>query len=70
MQLPRTLGATAMTIPRRNRLDLCTPAELAIYDAVQAVEKAGAHPLLTDAVNLLAQAREKVADYVDGPGKA
>lgn len=52
-------------IPRRNRLDLSTPAELAIRQAVNAVEAAGCHPLLTDAVNLLNQAREKVADYVD-----
>ena len=53
-------------VPRRNRIDLFTPAEAAIYAAVQAVEEAGAHPLLTDAVVLLQQAREKVADYVDG----
>jgi len=31
-------------IPRRNRLDLNTPAEKAIYDAIQEVEKAGADP--------------------------
>lgn len=53
--------------PRRNRLDLCTPAELAIRAAVEAVEAAGAHPLLTDAVILLQQAREKVADFVELP---
>lgn len=53
-------------VPRRIRMDQWTPAERAIYDAVQAVEAAGAHPLLTDAVILLGQAREKVADYVDG----
>ena len=52
-------------IPRRIRVDLMTPAELAIRDAVAAVEQAGAHPLLTDAVNLLGQAQAKVADYVD-----
>jgi len=53
-------------IPRRIRIDLFTPAELAIYDAVQEVEKAGAHPHLTKAVILLQEAREAVADYVDG----
>lgn len=37
-------------IPRRSRLDLHTPAEKAIRDAIEAVERAGAHPLLTDAV--------------------
>ena len=51
--------------PRRNDITLCTPAENAIRAAVDAVEEAGAHPLLTDAVNLLDEAREKVADFVD-----
>lgn len=53
------------TIPRRIRLDLMTPAETAITQAMYAVESAGADTLLTDAINLLSQAREKVADYVD-----
>ena len=53
--------------PRRNRLDLFTDAEKAIWDATHAVEAVGAHPLLTDAVNLLAQARDKVADFVELP---
>lgn len=52
-------------IPRRCRIDLYTPAELAIREAMLAVEEAGCHPLLTDAVNLLAQAKEKVADFVE-----
>jgi hypothetical protein len=52
-------------IPRRIRLDKFTPAEKAIWDAVQEVEKAGCDILLTDAVNLLQKAREKVADFVD-----
>lgn len=52
-------------IPRRNRLDLHTPAEHAIDQAMQVVEDAGAHPLLTEAVILLAQAKDKVADYVE-----
>lgn len=54
-------------IPRRNRVYEWTPAERAIQDAVDVVERAGAHPLLTDAVTLLAEARAKVADFVDGP---
>jgi hypothetical protein len=53
------------TIPRRQQMLSWTPAEVAIADAVEAVERAGAHPLLTDAVILLQQAREKVADYID-----
>lgn len=52
-------------VPRRCRIDLYTPAEHAIREAMLAVEAAGAHPLLTDAVVLLAQAKAKVADYVE-----
>jgi hypothetical protein len=55
-----------MEIPRRIRVDLFTPAEKAIWDAVQAVEAAGASVTLTDAVLLLQAARESVADHVDG----
>lgn len=54
------------TIPRRIRMDNWTPAETAIYQAMQKVEEAGADVRLTDAVILLQQAREMVADYVDG----
>lgn len=53
-------------IPRRARIDLMTQAELAIRDVSFIVEHIGCHPLLTEAVILLSQAREKVADYVDG----
>lgn len=55
--------------PRRSRLDLMSEAERAIYDATQAVERAGADTRLTDAVVLLQAAREKVADFVDGVGR-
>src|SRR5574343_921446 len=53
-------------IPRRSRLDQNTPAELAIRAAVDAVEALPADPRLTDAVVLLQEARESVANYVDG----
>ena len=53
-------------IPRRIRLDQMTIAELAIFNAVQLVEEMGADVRLTNAVNLLARAREQVADFVDG----
>jgi hypothetical protein len=51
--------------PRRNRIDLNTPAELAIRSAISMVEETGCDPLLTDAVMLLVSAREKVADFVE-----
>jgi hypothetical protein len=50
---------------RRRRLDLLTPAERAIVDAVDAVEKVGADERLTNAVILLGRARELVGDYLD-----
>ena len=52
-------------IPRRSRIDLYTPAEKAINDALEVVESTGAHPLLTDAVVLLGEAQDKVADFVE-----
>lgn len=51
--------------PRRNRIDLYTPAETAIRDAMLVVEKTGGHPLLTEAVTLLGRAQERVADYAE-----
>ena len=51
--------------PRRNRLDLNTPAELAIYNAMQEVEKAGASENLTKAITLLQDAKNFVSDHVD-----
>lgn len=52
-------------IPRRSRLDLNTPAELAITNAMQEIEKLPADVRLTDAINLLHQAKQKLSDYVD-----
>lgn len=53
-------------IPRRARLDQMTPAELAITKAMEEVEKLGADEKLTAAVVQLGNARDKVADFVDG----
>jgi len=50
---------------RRIRLDLATPMEAAISAALQAVESGPPDIRLTEAVNLLAQAREKVSEYVN-----
>lgn len=56
---------TTATFPRRNRLDLNTVAEKAIYDAIQEVEKVGADPKLTDIVVMLGKAKELLSDFVD-----
>ena len=51
--------------PRRNCTDLYTPAETAIAAAITAVEHAGCHLLLTDAITLLLQAKDLVADHAE-----
>lgn len=58
------------SIPRRNRQDLYEPAEMAIHEAMQEVEKMPAHVMLTEAVILLQQAKDKVSDYIDGKAAA
>ena len=52
-------------IPRRFRLDLMKPSELAIRKAIHEVEDLGADIKLTDIVNLLIEANNKVSDYLD-----
>jgi hypothetical protein len=52
-------------IPRRCIIDQDTQAETAIRTAIAAVEESGAHPLLTEAVILLGQAKDKVSDFVE-----
>lgn len=54
-----------MHYPRRNALPTMSKLERAIWDVQQLVDKGPASPHLTDAVNLLGQARGKVADYYD-----
>jgi hypothetical protein len=56
---------TMNNFPRRSRLDLNEPSELAIRKCVDEVEKIGADVRLTKAVNLLHEARELVADFID-----
>lgn len=53
-------------IPRRARLDLMTPEEKTIFHLRQQIETLGAHPILTEAQNLLAQAADKLGDWHDG----
>lgn len=52
-------------IPRKSRLDLNTPAELAIRNAMTEVEKVGAAVQLTNAIIKLQEAFDLVADYED-----
>jgi hypothetical protein len=54
-------------VPTRCDQSLMTPAELAITAAMQSVEAAGASDALTEAVTLLAKARDRVADHVEEP---
>jgi hypothetical protein len=56
-------------IPRRADVTLNAPAEIAIRAAIYTVELLGADPLLTEAVVLLGQAKDKVSDYLDRPPK-
>ena len=51
--------------PRRIKLWLNEPIELSIRKVSSEVEKMGADVLLTDAIYLLDQAFNKVADYID-----
>lgn len=52
--------------PRRIRLDKMQAAELAIYNAMQEVEKMPADVRLTKAVILLNKAKDSVSDFIDG----
>ena len=53
-------------VPTRIDLRWMTGAERAISDAMSLVENAGGSPALTDAIALLARARSRVADHVEG----
>lgn len=58
-----------LRIPRRNRLDLAHPTELRIREAREAVEGMGADVRLTRASNLLGEALNEVADFIEGRTK-
>jgi len=53
-------------ITRRIRTDLITSGEKSILDAMQEVGKWGADLRLTDAVIYLQNARDSIADFIDG----
>lgn len=51
---------------RRNDLSQMTPAEKAIHDAIQEVEKIGADPKLTTVILILTNAKTYLSDFIDG----
>lgn len=51
--------------PRKIQLQLNTPSELAIRKAIGEIEGMGADVRLTNAVVLLSQALDIVADFID-----
>lgn len=51
--------------PRRSRLDLNEPSELAIRNAIHEVEKMGADVKLTEAITLLSESLNLVSDFID-----
>ena len=52
--------------PRRSKIETMTPGELAIRDAIMAVEGEGAHVELTTVQTELQAARDRLSDYIDG----
>lgn len=54
------------SVPRRDDLNRQTTAEIAIYQAMLQVERAGSSVLLTEAIAHLQKAFTAVADHVDG----
>lgn len=52
-------------IPRRNRLELNTLAEMSINHSIHEVEKLPADERLTKVVTLLSEAKELLSDWVD-----
>lgn len=53
-------------ISRRIQMDKMEPAEISIIGAMMAVEEMGADEKLTKAIDKLKEAKDLVADYIDG----
>jgi hypothetical protein len=71
MKIPRPLKREDGW-PTRSDMQYWTGGEHLIMAAINAVELMGAHPALTEAVNLLIKAKERVADFAEGldePGR-
>lgn len=54
---------------RRQDLTQTTIEEDMIRDCIQRVESLGCHTMLTETINLLDQARNKLADYLESESK-
>lgn len=52
-------------IPRRDNLDLNTAPEKLIYHSMLEVERLGNDPKLEKAMDLLQEAKDLVADFID-----
>jgi hypothetical protein len=65
LERPRPAALQIGTMPRRWIAGELTPVEVAIRDAMAAVEAAGASPALTAATEALGQAFNSVADHVE-----
>ncbi len=63
--MPRPKYIPGTTFPSRCVLEQLSPLERQMWDLQASIEAEGAHPLLTQALLLVSQAREKVADYVE-----
>jgi len=53
-------------IPSRASVQHWSSAEIAINAAMREVEASGGSPALTEAINLLLQAKDRVADHMEG----
>lgn len=52
-------------ISRRDRIYEMIPLELLIREVIKKVEEHEAHPLLTETINFLHKAKDKVFDWYD-----
>lgn len=57
-------------VPTRIDVQWYSHVELSIANAMQDVENAGGSRALTDAVRLLSQAKDRVADHIEGNGES
>lgn len=62
----RKFEAKRGLMPRRIDIERNTPEEKLIRKAAFKIEELGAHPMLTKVVTLLGNAREVLADWIDG----